>query len=303
MEPTAAFAPTSVVAAAVGFRLKVPALSTILPLPKGVAEAATVLLRRVPAPSLVNVKVAPAMGVINCNEPPLTAPIVELLPRVTAPVMAMPTVAAPLTSAPALLRPVPLIVSVPIVSVPVERRSKVPPELTVFAAVSSRTLVTAPVAKNLPPALTTIFDVLIRPVVISTVPASMINVPALVPPAVVFEIANVPVPVLVRAPFIVTAEVEVVKVAPEPTLSVAPPAAMVIAPDQVVARFGSRMRAPPLLTPVPLRDSSSPATVPPMPTRSAPPLMTSVPLPDPAVPRAVRLVTRRVPLLMLVVPV
>ena len=129
----------------------------------------------------------------------------------------------------------------------------------------------------------------------------MVTVPPA--PVVVFPIASVPVPVLVKPPFKVTPVVEVVKVAPEPTLIVAPAAPMVIAPDQVVARFGSRMRAPPLLTPVPARDSSSKATVPPMPTRSAPPLLTTVPLPAPLAPRAVRLVTRRVPLLIFVVPV
>ena len=199
-----------------------------------------------------------------------------------------------------------MIVSVPIVSVVVWRKSKVPPELTVFAAVSSMEPCPdgAPVAKNLPPALTTICDVLIRPPVISTVPALMIKVPAAVPPpVVVVAIASVPVPVLVRAPTIVTPVVEAVKVAPEPTLIVAPPAGMVIAPDQVVARFGSRMRAPPLLTPVPLRVRSSKAMVPPMPMRSAPPLLTTVPLLAPLAPRAVILVARSVPLLMLVVPV
>ena len=275
-----------------------PPFSTMLLAPKGVLEVS--VLRNSPAPSLVRTKLGLAMAVASVIRPPETTPIVEWLPRVTAPVMAPPVVAAPLTKAPSLLMPVPLIVSVPICSVPVWRKSKVPPELTVFAAALSMELVPAPVIKNLPPALMTIGDVTSRPLVTSIVPSLMVTVPPA--PVVVFPIASVPVPVLVRAPFKVTPVVEVVKVAPLPTLIVVP-AAMVIAPDQVVARFGSRMRAPPLLTPVPARDSSSKATVPPMPTRSAPPLLTTVPLPAPLAPRAVRLVTRRVPLLIFVVPV
>ena len=184
-------------------KARLPPFSTMLLAPKGVLLVS--VLRNSPAPSFVRVKLGLAMAVAKAIRPPEATPMVELLPRVTAPVIVPPVAAVVWVSAPRLLMPVPLMVMPSTVSAPVCCQSSAPPEFTVMELpVLMMLFVPLPVVCRVPP-LPTVILPLSQPTVVPEL--AILNVPAFtanVPDPVVRKAvrANMPAPVLVRLPVI-----------------------------------------------------------------------------------------------------